>query len=77
MTYGILPLNAVYELIKREGAERVSDKAARELKFILERKIKDIARISRLIALNAGRKTIMKKDVMLAIKEIGDDKDEL
>ncbi|MDI3473973.1 MAG: hypothetical protein PWR30_296 [Candidatus Woesearchaeota archaeon] len=77
MTYGILPLNSIYNLIKKEGAERVSDKAARELKFILERKIKDVARISRLIALNAGRKTIMKKDVLLAIKEIGDDKDEL
>jgi histone H3/H4 len=70
MVYGILPLNALYKIIKEEGAERISENSVAELKYILEKKIKDVARISILIASNAGRKTIMEDDVKHAIEQI-------
>ncbi len=70
MVYGILPLNALYKIIKEEGADRISENAVAELKFILEKRIKEIARISILIASNAGRRTIMEDDVKYAIEQV-------
>jgi histone H3/H4 len=63
-------LATMYRLIKKSGAERISDEAADELRKILE----DIAdRISRQavdLSVHAGRKTIKSDDVRLAAKNI-------
>ena len=77
MSYGIIPFNAAEKIIMEAGAERIAGSAVSELKYILEKKVKEISRIARLIAKNAKRKTILEKDVLFALEEIKGDTHEL
>jgi histone H3/H4 len=65
-----LGLAAVYRLIKKGGAERVSDEAAEELRIILEEIAVKIAQQAVELAEHAGRKTVRASDIRLASKNI-------
>lgn len=70
----ILTLNPIKKLIKRSGAKRVSADAVEELAKILESDAIKICKRAQKLAKLAGRKTVMKKDIKLAVKEILDKK---
>ena len=63
-------LATMYRLIKKSGAERVSDEAADELRKVLEELAYRIARQGVDLSLHAGRKTIKSEDIRLAAKNI-------
>lgn len=63
-----LPLAAVDRIIRKAGAERVSESAARELAEVLEDRGMEIASEASELAEHAGRKTVRDTDVRLAAK---------
>jgi DNA-binding protein len=69
MSKRLIPLASMEQILKQQGAERVSDKAKSEFKKVLEEKAEEIAKDSIKYALHAGRKTVKASDVKLAAKE--------
>ena len=65
-----LGLASMYRVIKKSGAERVSDDAADELRKILEDVASRIATHAIDLSLHAGRKTIKSEDIRLAAKNV-------
>jgi histone H3/H4 len=65
-----LGLATMYRIIKKSGAERVSDEAADELRKILEDIAFQIARQAADLSNHAGRKTIKSEDIRLAAKNV-------
>ena len=63
-----LGLSAMYRILKKSGAERVSDESADELRRILEEVAVNIAKSAVEMSVHAGRKTIKAEDVKLAAK---------
>jgi DNA-binding protein len=63
-------LAAVYRIIKKSGAERVSDEAAEELRKVLEGIADQIAKQATELSVHAGRHTVKAADVKLAAKTI-------
>ena len=63
-----ISLASTYRIIKKFGAERVSDEAANELRKILENLGEKIAKQAVNLAFHAGRKTIKSEDIALAAK---------
>lgn len=63
-----LPLAAVDRIIRKAGAERVSEDAAQALAEILEEKGVEIAKQANQFALHANRKTVVDADIRLAVK---------
>jgi len=64
----ILPLAAMEKLLKKAGAERVSEDAKKALKDILESIADEISEKATKIALHTGRKTVKAGDIKLAVK---------
>jgi histone H3/H4 len=64
----IIPLASVDKLIRKGGAERVSEGAARLLGEHLESLATDIGREAISLAEHAKRKTIKEEDIKLACK---------
>jgi histone H3/H4 len=62
----IIPPAAMVELIKKAGAERVSENAAKALAEYLMEIGFEIASESIKLAKHAGRKTVKKEDIELA-----------
>ena len=58
----------MYRILKKSGAERVSDESADELRRILEELAEDIAKSAVDMSSHAGRKTVKAEDVKLASK---------
>jgi len=69
MSKRLIPLASMEQILKQQGAERVSDKAKTEFKKVLEEKAEEIAKDSIKYALHAGRKTVKSADIKLAAKE--------
>lgn len=65
-----IALASVHRIIKKFGAERVSDSAADELRKILEFIGENVARQAVELARHAHRKTIKPEDITLASKSI-------
>lgn len=63
-----LGLSAMYRILKKAGAERVSDESADELRRIIEEVATKIAKSAVEMSSHAGRKTIKSEDVKLASK---------
>ncbi|ASJ08794.1 histone [Thermococcus siculi] len=63
-----LPIAPIDRLIRKAGAERVSEEAAKVLAEYLEEYAIEIARKSNDFARHAGRKTVKAEDIKLAIK---------
>ena len=63
-------LAAMYRVLKKSGAERISDDAADELRKILEEVGVRIAKHAVDLSLHAGRKTIKPDDIILASKNV-------
>jgi histone H3/H4 len=63
-----LGISAMYRILKKAGAERVSDESAEELRSIIEEVANNIAKSAVDMALHAGRKTVKAEDVKLASK---------
>ncbi len=63
-----LGLSAKYRILKKGGAERVSDESADELRRIVEELAGGIAKSAVDMAAHAGRKTVKGEDVKLASK---------
>lgn len=63
-----LGLSAMYRILKKSGAERVSDESADELRRILEDIASSIAKSAVEMSTHAGRKTVKAEDVKLASK---------
>ena len=63
-----LGLSAMYRILKKSGAERVSDEAADELRRIIEEVALVIAKSAADMSVHAGRKTVKAEDVKLASK---------
>lgn len=65
-----LGLSAMYRILKKAGAERVSDESANELRNIIEEIAKTIAKNAVDISNHAKRKTIKASDIKFASKSI-------
>jgi len=63
--FGLAVMN---RLIKKAGAERVSDEASDTLRNILEEIGTNISKTAIELANHAGRKTIKPEDILLAFK---------
>ena len=63
-----LGLSAMYRILKKAGAERVSDESADELRRVIEEIAEGIAKSAVDMASHASRKTIKREDVKLASK---------
>ena len=59
----------MYRILKKSGAERVSDGSADELRRIIEDIAIDIAKDAVDMTKHAGRKTVKSEDVKLASKK--------
>lgn len=69
MTTSEFGLSVMYRILKKAGAERVSDESANELRRILEEMGGSIAKNAVEMSVHAGRKTIKAEDVRLAAKQ--------
>ena len=69
MTTSEFGLSVMYRILKKAGAERVSDESASELRRILEEIGTSIAKSAVEMSVHAGRKTIKAEDVRLAAKQ--------
>ena len=68
MAEKILSLNAMDKLIRKAGGVRVADDAKEALAEILEQKGAEISQLAKRMAEHAGRKTVTKDDIQLAVK---------
>ncbi len=63
-----LGMSAMYRILKKEGAVRVSEESAEELRRITEEVAVSIAKNAAEMAVHARRKTVKAEDVKLAAK---------
>ena len=63
-----LGLSAMYRILKKSGAQRVSDESAVELRRVIEEIAEAIAKNAVDMSSHAGRKTVKAEDVKLASK---------
>lgn len=66
----LLSLNAMDKLLREAGAGRVSDKAKEALAEALQEKGIELGRDAAKFAMHAGRRTVIDKDVQLAVKGV-------
>ena len=59
----------MYRILKKSGAERVSDESANELRRVLEEIAESIAKNAVDMSTHAGRKTVKADDIKLASKQ--------
>jgi DNA-binding protein len=64
-----LGLSAMYRILKKSGAQRVSDESADELRRIIEEIALAIAKNAVEMSIHAGRKTVRSEDIKLASKQ--------
>ena len=64
-----LGLSSMYRILKKSGAQRVSDESANELRRAIEEIAEAIAKNAVDMSNHAGRKTVKAEDVKLASKQ--------
>ena len=65
-----LPLAAMDTILKKAGAERVSEEAKQALREVLEKLTEQVAVKAITFSSHAGRKTVKAEDIELAIKQL-------
>ena len=65
-----LGLAAMHRILKKSGAQRVTDKSAIELRRVIEEIAEAIAKNAVDMSSHAGRKTVKAEDVKLASKQL-------
>ena len=70
MTDYDLGLSPMHRILKKAGAERVSEEAAEELRKALESIGKQIASNALDFTKHAGRKTVKSEDIQIAVKRL-------
>ena len=65
-----LGLSAMYRILKKSGAQRVSDESAVELRRVIEEIAEAIAKNAVEMSNHADRKTVKAEDVKLASKQL-------
>ena len=65
-----LQIAPMHRIIKKAGAERVSDEAANELRIVLEDVGLDIAKDALDFTKHTGRKTVKAQDIRIAAKKL-------
>jgi histone H3/H4 len=63
-------LAAMYRVLKKSGAERISDDAADELRKVLEEVGERIAKQAVDLSAHAGRKTVKAGDIRFAARNV-------
>ncbi len=69
MSQRLIPLAAMEQILKKAGAERVSDRAKVALKEVLEEYAETVSAKAVKFSQHAGRKTVKSSDVRLAAKQ--------
>ena len=64
-----LGLSAMYRILKKSGAQRVSDESAVELRRVIEEIAEAVTKNAVDLANHTGRKTVKAEDVKLASKQ--------
>ena len=64
-----LGLSAMYRILKKSGAQRISDESADELRRVIEEIAEVIAKNAVDMSNHAGRKTVKAEDIKLASKQ--------
>jgi len=64
-----LGLAAMHRILKKSGAQRVTDKSAIELRRVIEEIAEAVAKNAVEMSNHAGRKTVKAEDVKLASKQ--------
>lgn len=64
-----LSISAFHRILKKTGAERVSDDAAEELRDTMQQIASDLAKDVVTAAKHAGRKTVLKEDIEFVMRE--------
>jgi len=65
-----LGLSAMYRILRKAGAQRVSDESAVELRRVIEEIAEAVAKNAVEMSSHAGRKTVKAEDVKLASKQL-------
>jgi len=65
-----LAISAIDRLMRKAGAERVSDEASEALREVLETLALEIARDAVALAKHAGRKTVNSDDIKMASRKL-------
>ncbi|MCL5011389.1 MAG: NFYB/HAP3 family transcription factor subunit [Candidatus Marsarchaeota archaeon] len=66
----VFSLNEMDRIMRIAGAQRVGEDASIKLGEIVEDSGKELISKASFLAKYAGRKTIMKKDILLAVKQL-------
>ncbi|MCK5281920.1 MAG: NFYB/HAP3 family transcription factor subunit [Nanoarchaeota archaeon] len=69
MAERLIPLAAMEKIMRKAGANRVSDDSKEALKEVIEDKAKEISGRAIKFAMHAGRKTVKAGDIKLAVNE--------
>lgn len=64
------PATPFERILKKAGAKRVSQEAAKEFATVMEEKMFKLAQEASVLAKHAGRKTIIAEDIRLARRKI-------
>ena len=70
MRDGELAIAAMHRIVKKAGAERVSESAAREMARVLEEIGIKIGKEAIDFAMHAGRKTVKAEDIRIAARKV-------
>ncbi|MDI9608880.1 MAG: histone family protein [Candidatus Verstraetearchaeota archaeon] len=65
-----LALSAMDRIMRKAGAERVSDEASEALREVLETLALEISRDAIALAKHAGRKTVNSEDIKMASRKL-------
>lgn len=64
-----IPVSPIDRLVRKAGAERVSEETSKKMVEVLEEYASEVARSAAEISRHTGRKTIKAEDIKLALKK--------
>lgn len=64
-----IPVSPIDRLMRKAGADRVSEEASKKMVELLEEYADEVARSAAEVARHTGRKTVKAEDIKLALKK--------